>query len=125
MTQPLGPNQERWLRELETTDKKQGKKVLRSKDDEYCCLGIGCELIGLEPQTTNALCCYSYGANWYDELAPTELIEYLGLYTYWGSPRRDDKGAEDIASMNDHGKTFKEIAAIIRADPSMYFSEPR
>lgn len=124
MTQPLGPNQERWLRELETTDKKQGKKLLRSKDDKYCCLGVGCELIGLTPKAPTEDG-YMYGADEDEWVAPDELIENLGLHDCCGYAKHPFEHRQDIAGLNDTGKTFKEIAAIIRADPSMYFREPR
>lgn len=37
-----------WIVDLETTDAKQGTGKLRSIDNEYCCLGRACEVLGVK-----------------------------------------------------------------------------
>lgn len=41
--------QEKWLTALESGNYKQGIDYLRSLDDTYCCLGVACEVMGIEP----------------------------------------------------------------------------
>lgn len=105
--QELGPHQIAWIEALESGKYKQGNGQLRSRDQFY----------GQ---------CDSSGDWTYDGelgIAPRTLIKHLGL--------RDENGSSTkftgswLTELNDEGKTFLEIAAIIRADPSIYFKEPR
>lgn len=38
----------KWIAALRSGDYKQGHKMLKSKDDKYCCLGVACEIIGIK-----------------------------------------------------------------------------
>ena len=106
---------ELWIKALNSGKYVQGKGRLRSEDN-FCCLGVLCDL-------------YNKG-NWerfndndgegdyYDYLAkcdvlPLEVVDWAGL-------KQDNpsipytKGYPNLASLNDKGKTFKQIAKIIK-----------
>lgn len=116
--QPLGPNQEKWLKALESGDFKQMQQCLMA-GNSYCCLGVGCVVMGLVPQCD--------GGDWSfageREAAPDEFVEFVGLHNKYGYSK--GKVFSGLVSLNDNGTTFPEIAAIIRRDPSVYFREPR
>lgn len=114
MTQELGPNQRAWLGALESGDWKQGFAVLCSKDDEYCCLGVGCIIANIKFEIDD------------DYLAPLALVEHLALFDENGSAGVESlPHKKTLAGLNDDGVSFPDIAALIRSDPSIYFREPR
>jgi hypothetical protein len=39
----------KWLVALRSGDYKQGQFLLRDIDDNFCCLGVACDVIGYEP----------------------------------------------------------------------------
>jgi hypothetical protein len=125
-------NLELWLRELETTGSHQAHESLigevypYSDDPEhtevgYCCLGIGCELMGLPLPLWQGL-----------SLAPDQFVEWLGipiLSSDLGRPSAGwdiaidfpeyveewvGRGQITAAGLNDTGCTFKQIAQTIR-----------
>lgn len=121
----LGPNQRRWLEALRSGQYVQGREMLHSADEKYCCLGVACELFIPEtgryggyaqtfalPHPTE---CYSYGEEHETGAAPKELYEHLGFRC--GIADRTDA----LTSMNDAGVTFEEIAGMIEEDPGKYF----
>jgi hypothetical protein len=117
--QALGPNQERWLAELESGKWKQGRGQLGDKHG-YCCLGVACEALIPDGKQD-----YHGAFQWFDHggVAPNELVAKLALYSKDGRSR---DACNSLISMNDSDqKSFPEIAAIIRSDPSIYFTEPR
>ena len=123
--QKLGPNQEAWLHDLETTEAPQAKGRLFDGVG-YCCLGRAC--VVLEPLVPFVRCTLSdeytfgVGGTVYAS-APSEIVNKLCLRGVLGYPR--DSESEYLTDMNDGGKyTFKDIARVIRSDPSVYFTEP-
>lgn len=122
MTQELGPNQTAWLEALESGKYKQGIAGLRSEQDEYCCLGVGCEVAGIQGKQRPFLKYWIYDEQ--AAVAPRALIDYLGLRSCVGSALASEV-LNSLTELNDDGKTFLEIAATIRADPSIYFKGPR
>lgn len=116
---------EMWFQALESDRYEQGQEKLvqfHPEDKErgfYCCLGVGCEIAGLNPDT------------WEDEhLAPLALVDWLGvrhvrdypdeegwdLYIDFPEDLQPADGSREItaASLNDSGCTFKQIAQTIR-----------
>lgn len=122
--QPLGPNQERWLKALESGNYEQGEGKLRS-GNAFCCLGIGCLIAKVpgRPQSDGDWYFATNGSSWTKSYAPTALVEYLALRNQAGGG--DDSREPSLIQLNDFSKPFSEIAAIIRSDPSVYFKEPR
>lgn len=74
MTQINWEHVEQWRDALESGKYKQGELCLRDKDDNFCCLGIACELAGIVPTgffctdkyayDNNAVCLPDAGAYW-------------------------------------------------------------
>lgn len=126
-------NFDAWIEELRTTDKKQGKNVLKNTlpndSVEYCCLGIGCELADIHEERPESWGPSSF-AGW-DTLAPPEFLYWLGvwdglnhdetdLYPDWGDVIGNLQDGDrnylrylSAASMNDGGDfTFAQIADV-------------
>lgn len=102
-------DREAWLRALETTTEKQGKRRLGSAKTGFCCLGLGCEVVGVE---------YNPLGNFSDAFA-----RRVGL---WGRDGRSKPHSDlhKLTYLNDaDGKTFAEIAEILRANMNEYFKE--
>ena len=131
---PFNEDQEAWLKELETTDRKQGRGWLES-NNTFCCLGIACHLfnaIRLEPDNVNAYR-FKMSEQGKDEVSwlPMPLAYRLKLRGATGafvhSFRLNGVEYDCLASMNDaidiaaagHPPvfTFKDIAAYMRHDP--------
>lgn len=116
-----------WLTELRSGKYEQVKSSLRNTDEEgrvgYCCLGVLCELAeqaGVVTRTDPD----DIGDSRYQgadrkgarfnitstTYLPDAVIEWSGL----GTDDGDIPGTtESLASLNDHGSTFEEIADVI------------
>ena len=81
----------KWVRALESGKFKQGRKRL-ARGGYYCCLGVLRKIDN--PSVGNDA-----------EILPKEYQDELGLTV---------EIQQQLASMNDDGKTFKEIASWIR-----------
>jgi hypothetical protein len=81
------------------------------EDDAYCCLGVACDISGLskwekfEIQGVKNIPVY-FGE---DGNLPKQVKEYYGFRDKLGSFL--EKGVEEsLTTLNDQGKTFKQIA---------------
>ena len=119
----MGPLQKKWLEALRSGKYKQGGGMLRSQNDEFCCLGVACEVIGLEAVITDPSSdCHSYGAERSGGYAPREVREALRLYSASGFPHgASTPGLRPLADMNDEGQTFAEIADHLEKYEKAYF----
>lgn len=124
----LGSNQENCLQALESGEFKQGLGLLHAIEEDghhFCCLGVACKIFNLgkelDPEFGKK---YAYidGLDSNAETAPEDIVENLALYDSVGSAKT---GITSLTQMNDGGKTFKEIAEIIRKNPKRWFKEPR
>jgi hypothetical protein len=125
--QEIGPKQEIWLQALESGKYAQFSNFLSNNTQTaFCCLGLGC-FIGIVPHYIDDQGCINVkdtdgsGSN---EILIGDSFKYLGLYSPRGSHK--DHGFfryKSLEQLNDSHKTFKEIAEIIRADPSAYFKD--
>lgn len=96
---------EKWLKALRSGKYKQGKYYLRNNKNEFCCLGVLCNLV--DPK------------EWDDE--PVDYFSYDNMKSFPGVRFFDsidvdadeEKHMSEFASMNDEGKSFKEIADVI------------
>lgn len=126
----IGPLQEEWLQTLEQHPERQQMCSLGSGTiDHYKCCVLG--LFGL----LSGSCVFENG-RLYDaggeefHKIPDNLFtslslswKKLGLYGAMGNTKLGVTG-ETLAFYNDSGKTFPEIAAIIRANPDHYLKFP-
>lgn len=101
-----------WVAALRSGEYKQGRGQLRNTDDEYCCLGVLCDL-AVKAGVTEwvfSLESTSYGCGAYEAtvVPPPEVREWdehSGL---------SEKGL--IFANDEEGMTFDQIADLIEAD---------
>lgn len=124
---------QQWVDALRSGEYKQGMEGnLRSKDDEFCCLGILCDLIpGVEWDDLGPGA-YSAVVTWQHEeparrnsaLVPDSLAAQLGLSREYRGDEpicngdhcdygRYTQVQRHLAAMNDRGYSFDEIAGWI------------
>ena len=92
---------------------KQGKEQLRPSEDEYCCLGVACDISGLGNWNAN-LSERRYiieAVQWSTFTLPPLVQDWLGFDSALGDMNENDT----LSAMNDAGSTFNEIADIIEA----------
>lgn len=99
----------RWTEALRSEEFKQGKGRLKV-EDEYCCLGVLCEL---HRQETNGSWNDTDGATYGGNVLalPDFVCEWAGLEE--SNPKV--KGLP-LSAHNDRGKTFPQIADMIAQD---------
>ena len=114
-----GPNQTLWLAALRSGSYAQGTGYLK-KDDRFCCLGVACEIFP-KPQDLKIRLLddgvIRFGST--TTKAPDYVIEALQLHSELGGGRLI--ADQNLAKLNDEGKTFAELADLIEASPATYF----
>lgn len=107
-----------WIDGLSTTNEKQAKGRLGNSEVGYCCLGLGCEVLGVDYDMTRGF--------------STEFNDVVGLNSQYGRyiltngerAREGTKGKEELIFLNDHRNfTFKQIAERLKTHPRRYFHE--
>ena len=106
---------------------KQGKNVLHSIDrGEYCCLGVACEtyfdeMMSMEFGEVNL---GKYGNvttyNGQDTKLPSDVQKLFGFLSSYGSHRNGETNLA-LTSLNDDGRTFKDIADVLEQNYDDYF----
>lgn len=114
-----------WTDALRSGEFKQGKSKLRDIEDNYCCLGVLCELAvragviePAKPITANGVRVrYTYDN--YGGFLPPVVQEWAHLSSDCGQYL----GHHALYSENDHGVPFEDIAKTIESKPKGLFSE--
>lgn len=118
----FGPIQTKWLESLEAHPERQATSVLgfKNPDNTYkaCCLGELGLIAGLCEWFSNKLIAKSNSQNL--DVYLSEVYEEVGLYSENGN-HKDNEYNQSLSFLNDNGKTWPQIAAIIRANPEDYF----
>lgn len=136
----MNENAKKWVEALRSGDYEQGKRRLAVKNDgetKFCCLGVACELaieaglpitrVDLErsgatvigyQQDTEASLPYIEKIN-----LPHLVRDWLGLASDAGSFVNPSGGLEYLTGLNDRGKAFSAIAAIIESEPKGLFDD--
>lgn len=110
----------RWLKALRSGEYQQGTGALRTREDAFCCLGVLCELAVEEGvvEVRQGIHEYQYGRGLSTAYPPNEVLEWAGLHG-WSNPAVEvptkDNSYRTLASLNDGGASFKEVAAVISA----------
>lgn len=92
--------------------------------DGYCCLGVATELYlrehggEWEPHQSVGETIHWYEFDDLDAVLSPKVQDWLGFRT-----SRGDFSTNSLASLNDSGKTFKEIADVIESEPFGLFKE--
>jgi hypothetical protein len=106
----------KWVAALRSGKYRQGKHVLNRNNDEFCCLGVLCEILELPKQKNDIRDTIEYSASldhdeqWYSTVLPIKVAEKLGLA---GMNVGLPQDGYTLTHYNDHGKTFEEIATLI------------
>ena len=100
-------NRRKWEEALESGDYKKGTRYLRSKDDEYCCLGVACELFDGDSELGGKR--YLYGNQ--SATATFRVVSALGLYSENGLHK---DGASSLARINDSSYSFEPVISAIK-----------
>lgn len=108
----------KWLKALRSRKYKQGKNLLR-KDDEYCCLGVLCDLHSQEHRNVwkpgtkqHPENCYTYIEGW--AMLPEVVRLWSGLNESVPIVEYQEKET-NLGELNDGGISFEEISQIIEA----------
>ena len=132
--QQLGPNQEKWLKALESGEYKQGLRALHMNTvtlgDRFCCLGVGCMTLDVERKKDSCILGgLVFGVAGVTALAPLELLQALALRSRGGAFSSNTivagVEADSLVTLNDSGVSFQQIAAFCREHPELVFTEPR
>ena len=114
-------NVDLWLEALESGQYAQCEGKLESPDGGFCCLGVACKVLGIPRTEFNGDIFYGEDGQAEDASLPDYVRDMLGLTSAIGLYNNDN--LDTLASHNDHGLTFEEIAAIIRSRPEGLFLE--
>lgn len=124
-----------WCEALESGRYEQGKKRLcyiEKNEPKYCCLGLLCEVAiqnglplnkRIEGEEYSLYKVAYYGEN-DSALLPKEVVKWAKLKNN-GGDFYDGEKYNSLYSLNDSfGKSFKEIAEIIREHKTALFKQP-
>lgn len=117
----------RWIDALESGTYPQGRHTLHRSvptgQDEYCCLGVLCDLAYQDGVVDRNLVGrhYGYGESGQVEKETLDLLELPDEVMAWAGLTRAnptvytvDNALSSLAAINDSGVPFTEIANIIR-----------
>lgn len=115
----------KWIEALRSGEYKKAKHLLMSltktqRKPSFCCLGVLCEIKGVERQDDFAACKGYYvipqgqTAHRHDTSIPEEIFqEWTGLLTQDEMDYHGDTLRDDLMARNDGGMSFKHIANLI------------
>lgn len=123
-TQRMNPEiKAKWVAALRSGEYRQGQANLRNRANEFCCLGVLCDLAAKEglgawdaDRRDDAFVWPSLDADLgYDvTLLPRGIAAWAGIDAGLLGPNVEIRGTDDaLACHNDDGRTFSEIAAAI------------
>lgn len=118
----MNANARKWVAALRSGEYLQGTDAL-NMGGRYCCLGVACELYKQENELPIGVIndMTYYGGQ--DEFLPECVREWLGLRYCDGSYGRNRSCS--LATDNDSGKAFDEIAFIIEDKAhELFIDEP-
>jgi len=109
----------KWVEALRSGQYKQTVGVLYDGTG-YCCLGVACKVMGVEPETRNN--------NFYfddqNSVLSINAADKLGLKDCNGEFGTDDTILTgSLTTMNDDGMTFEQIADMIEYEPEGLFND--
>lgn len=107
---------ELWIEALTSGEYKQGRRLLHNIDNEFCCLGVLCDLHSketgekwMQPALFHDHTGHRY--NGYSGILPDVVMEWAGLDSDIGEY---EAGCGALTTDNDNGLTFAEIAETIK-----------
>jgi len=142
MKEPYRTRNKAWISSLLANEYKQGEGFLRNFSDEYCCLGVACDLYDSvwysAPPTavSKRYAVYSYAQDFFDQdfdktdigifatssqQLPDHIVEHYGLRSPQGGPEK--LNLDCLSELNDGGYTFKEIADMLTINARSYYKD--
>lgn len=114
----------RWIVALRSGAYKQGKDMLR-KGQEFCCLGVACDLYDPEGWAGGG---NEIGSSFHRTgyiALPSDAREYFMITDAEGLYREqsDKHTFTSLAGANDHGRSFKQIATIIEKELAKWVTQ--
>jgi hypothetical protein len=110
-----------WTHALRSGEYKQGKRFLRSSSDEYCCLGVICDLY--DPEAWEYGDYSTFYAGDYSTFYAGENCHISSILPFWRVLGRDGclhypvifggLTSHSLAELNDKGAPFSFIADVI------------
>jgi hypothetical protein len=94
---------EKWLAALRSGDYRQAKTALRTDENEFCCLGVLCDVFDQKQWSRDE---ESFG-DW--SFRTPEAYDYPDAWTHRATGLISEQGRY-LAEMNDAGKSFADIA---------------
>jgi hypothetical protein len=121
---------QKWISKLLSGDYAQGRSALRiryhdGKPDQYCCLGVLCELAveegviptpkepGLPIESGGIYTNFRYGIPGADTSSESYLPRAVSEWASISGEGWIEARSAALASLNDNGTTFAEIAALV------------
>ncbi len=105
-----------WASELRSGKYKQGQKVLCSiegKNVKYCCLGVLMHIMKVPyKKNEHGNKVYLADGTGYTASLSDSLVKDAEMNDVWGGSKREK--FESLCTMNDTGKSFREIAQYIK-----------
>ena len=109
-----------WVEALRSGEYKQGKYNLHKKD-EFCCLGVLCELAVKEGVTNVTKSGVDFLYEGHSISLPNSVVSWSGLRDRCGQ-----FGKTSLMALNDYmekGRSFSEIADVIESEPEGLFND--
>jgi hypothetical protein len=96
----------KWVSALRSGKYQQGKGVLRSSDNTYCCLGVLCDILNPEKWKYQKCNLHISMMGWSGETSKLPLPTL-------GEVEMNELEMNELICMNDVGQSFAEIADFI------------
>jgi len=117
-------HRQKWVDALRSGAYTQGRDMLRNAAvDEYCCLGVACDISGLGQWKSNgdgAMIFVVEEEDVWIEVEqirlPASVMKWLGVSEAVVNLSKDSLTLSTLAILNDNGVSFTEIADIIERD---------
>lgn len=102
----------RWVKALDSGEYKQTEGKLRDGRDNFCCLGVLCNIHAYDHPEVAAAQLDSWEYLGSDTELPEEVMKWAGMQSMTGQIKGR---SESLIDFNDcHGLTFPQIAKVIR-----------
>jgi len=113
---------EQWIAALESGDYPQGRLELENKRGQFCCLGVLCDLAVkagvierfLKFTGTEERVAYGLGDEVSYTSLPPAVRNWAGIETTFLPDQIGSCWSRSLEGLNDEGKTFYEIALVIK-----------
>lgn len=105
----------KWVAALRSNEYKQGTRQLRTAGNSFCCLGVLCNLHAQAHPEIAARQARPGAYMGRSGIAPVAVRDWAGLLNCAGDSVHINGVLKELASHNDNGATFAQIAYAIEA----------